>query len=188
MEKKYEILENDFITYKGRKLYRIKALRDITIVKEHWTVSEGDLGGYVEGYHNLSQKGSCWIFDDSKVYSNAKIEDNAIVKSVSEVYGNAVVKDDVIISQSEVYDNARIIGCTLISLSKIHGNASLGKIGEIPNLSVIDSDVRDNANVISSTVNMSEIYDNAKVNGEEGEDREVVYRSNISNNSIICHN
>ena len=50
--KKYELVgpPNEY------GLYRIRALRDI--VK---TIEKGDLGGLVEGEHNLSHEGDCWI-------------------------------------------------------------------------------------------------------------------------------
>lgn len=39
---KYELLKNNFIEYKGRKLYRIRALKSFSDIKC------GDIGGYVE--------------------------------------------------------------------------------------------------------------------------------------------
>lgn len=42
MNKKYELLKNDCINYKGRTLYRIKALKDFRNIKA------GELGGYIE--------------------------------------------------------------------------------------------------------------------------------------------
>jgi hypothetical protein len=53
--KKYELVEDDFIIHNGRKLYRIKALKKLK--KSHvfgsFIVQKGEIGGYVEGYHNL---------------------------------------------------------------------------------------------------------------------------------------
>ena len=63
-------------------LYRIKALRDFKDVRK------GDLGGFVQGYHNLSQEGNCWIYDSSRVSELAKIIDNAIVINNSIISGN----------------------------------------------------------------------------------------------------
>lgn len=50
---KYEILKDDKIEYKGKTLYRIKAL------EKQIGVNIGDKGGYIENYNNLSQKGKC---------------------------------------------------------------------------------------------------------------------------------
>lgn len=46
MERHYELLKDDFITVNGVALYRIKATKNSLHAKE------GDLGGYVQGYHN----------------------------------------------------------------------------------------------------------------------------------------
>ena len=53
---KYEILKKDeFIEFDGRKLYRIKALKDFHNVKE------GETGGYIESERNLSHEGDAWV-------------------------------------------------------------------------------------------------------------------------------
>ena len=81
---KYELTTN-FIKYKGKKLYQIKALKDFSSVKA------GDLGGYIEKESNLSQNGNCWAFDNAKVYDEAKIYGDAKVCGNAEVWGNAEV-------------------------------------------------------------------------------------------------
>lgn len=65
--KKFELTTK--ISFNGRTLYRIRALKNFRNVKK------GDLGGYVEKESNLSQTGDAWIYDD------AKVMDNAIVKN-----------------------------------------------------------------------------------------------------------
>lgn len=52
--KKY-ILTNHTCQVEGHTLYRIRALKDFAGVRA------GELGGYVEQEHNLSQYGNCWI-------------------------------------------------------------------------------------------------------------------------------
>ena len=131
--KKYEIVKSESIVYNGRTLYRIRALKDFwTAPKE--VIHKGDLGGYVESENNLSQKRSCWIYDDAKVCGNAKVSGNACV------YENAIVSDDADIRQyvrvhgnaricnkayifgdAVVCDNAEICGC-----AKIFGVAKIG--------------------------------------------------------------
>ncbi len=97
---KYELTEN-FIEYKGRKLYQIKALKDF------WKVEVGDLGGYIEKESNLSQEGDCWVcdeakvFGDAEVYGNAKIRDSALVYGEAKIYGNAMVSDYAVINGSD---------------------------------------------------------------------------------------
>lgn len=51
MDKKYELIET---YYTGR--YRIKALKDFQLVTGEM-VKKGDLGGRVDGEHNLSHEG-----------------------------------------------------------------------------------------------------------------------------------
>ena len=52
---KYEILKDEFIEFDGRKLYRIKALKDFHNVKE------GEFGGYIESERNLLHEGDAWV-------------------------------------------------------------------------------------------------------------------------------
>ena len=47
--KKYELLKEDTILYRGIRLYRVKALIDFSSVKA------GDLGGYIEKESNLDK-------------------------------------------------------------------------------------------------------------------------------------
>jgi hypothetical protein len=49
---KYILIKDNYSDF-----YRLKALKNFLDVKR------GDLGGYVEGYYNLSQSGDCWIYD-----------------------------------------------------------------------------------------------------------------------------
>jgi len=41
--------------------------------------SDGMLGGLVEGPHNLSQDGSCWIAPNAAVFGSARVTDDAVV-------------------------------------------------------------------------------------------------------------
>ena len=59
MEKKY-ILTDIKKEYGGYTLYRIKALKDFTLINGK-EIHKGDLGGWVESEDNLSQKGLCWL-------------------------------------------------------------------------------------------------------------------------------
>lgn len=71
--KKYIILEDEKLEDGFGWLYRIQAVKDFGDVKA------GDKGGWVSGYHNLSQQGNCWIYDDacacddSQVYGDANL-------------------------------------------------------------------------------------------------------------------
>ncbi|ENC4792902.1 hypothetical protein ABKM69_003538 [Escherichia coli] len=67
---KYEILWDEAQQVDDATLYRIRALRDIP----RHNVKAGDLGGYVEGEHNLDQNDDSWIRDGVCVFGNARIE------------------------------------------------------------------------------------------------------------------
>ena len=100
---KYELLKNNFIEYKGRKLYRIRALKSFSDIKC------GDIGGYVENEKNLSQNGNCWIYNNAKVYDDGRVFDNAIIKNNAEVFGNASVLDNAIIQDDAVCNDNSVI-------------------------------------------------------------------------------
>ena len=91
--KKYRLTENH-INIGNRILYQIEALKDFGDVKA------GDLGGHIESEKNLAQENSAWVYDDAKVYGNAKVCDDA------SIYGNARVCDDAeVYGDACVYDN-----------------------------------------------------------------------------------
>ena len=108
MGKKFK-LTKETINYKGHILHRIKALKDFGNVKK------GDLGGFVETKHNLSQEGSCWVYNNAKGYDNAQVYDNAEIYDYAEIYGNAEVYNN-----AEIYDYAEIYGN-----AKVYGNAKI---------------------------------------------------------------
>lgn len=74
--KKFE-LTSEFVTFLGKKLFRIKALISFR------NVEEGELGGYVEKEENLSNDGNAWVSGDAMVSGNARVCGNA------RVYGDA---------------------------------------------------------------------------------------------------
>ena len=125
IEMKYEVLKDEFIELNGRKLYRIKALKNFCHIEK------GEVGGYIESEQNLSQKGGAWVsgnawvsgdaqvyggarvYGDARVYGNAWVSDNARVYGDAWVYGNALVSDN-----AQVYGDARVYGDALV-----YGNA-----------------------------------------------------------------
>jgi len=122
---KYRILKNG----------RIKALRSFADVKK------GDIGGYVENYHNLGHEGNAWVSDNARVRDNAWIYQNARVFGDAEVFDNAKVFDNV-----HVFGNARVNDNAMVRHSAcIYGNAH----------------VYGNASICGDV----EVFDNAKVYG-----------------------
>ena len=103
--KKYELVKNEYIKFNGKKLYRIKALKDFG------NVEVGDIGGYIESENNLSHSNNCWIYGGAEVWGNAevfgdaKVWGNAEVWGDSKVFGNAEVWGD-----SKVFGNSKVCG------------------------------------------------------------------------------
>lgn len=94
---KYE-LTKETRKWCGVKLSRIRAIGDFGDVKK------GDLGGWIQRENNLSQSHeSAWVFDDAKIYGDARVYDNA------RVYGDA-----------QVFDNAWMCGVALVSKPPIN--------------------------------------------------------------------
>ncbi len=104
----------------GTLVFRIKSLIQIR------DIPPGTIGGYIEGEHNLSQEGDCWVGNEATVYDNAVVKDNAQVWSYATVSGNAVVKDNANISGSAlvchntvVKDNATVNGTSWVEGSAV---------------------------------------------------------------------
>ena len=72
--KKFE-LTSEFVTFLGKKLFRIKALVSFGDVKE------GELGGLVEKEENLDQSGNAWVSGDARVYGDAWVSGDARVQN-----------------------------------------------------------------------------------------------------------
>lgn len=166
MDRKYELLKNDYIIHEGRKLYRIRALRNLACV------NKGDVGGYIEKESNLSHEGNCWIFNNAKVYDNAEILDHAFVYDNAEVYNNAKIFDN-----AEIFDNAKVYGNVMIfDSSMIYGDAQV--YGDACIRGYVE--IFDNAKIHGNTL----IYEYANIYGNA----EVYGRANIYGNAEIYGN
>ena len=89
--KKYELIKESKTIFKGREVFRVKALKNFGNVKA------GDVGGWVCSCNNLSQEGDCWIYDDAKCLDNAKMHNN------SRMFNNSVMCDN-----AEMFNNSRM--------------------------------------------------------------------------------
>jgi hypothetical protein len=132
----------------NKVVYRIQATAPI----EEFGVGAGELGGWIEGEHNLSQDGLAWVAGEAIVMDQAVVTDDALVteqafidgmakiSGSARVYGEAQVSDAVIITGNArvgmevdlggrfyVYGNALIEGNLTSDLSiKVGGNAVIG--------------------------------------------------------------
>lgn len=113
-KKKYEIVKEYSRTMPdGTVLHRIRALKKLNNCQE---VKKGELGGWVEGYHNLSQEGDSWLYDESAAYQNARVFDDAVAFGNATLFGNARMFDTATAyHDSKVSGNARVGGCSYIN-------------------------------------------------------------------------
>ena len=105
---KYELTQ-EMRTFDGQTLYRIRALRNFSDVRA------GDLGGWVAGPNNLSQRGDCWVYDNASMSGNASMYDNASMSGSARMYDNASMS-----GSTRMYDNSRMSGNASMS-----GNACM---------------------------------------------------------------
>ena len=94
-------------THEGVTLHRIRAVRNVGD-----SVKTGDIGGWIEGEHNLSQRAdSAWIYNEAIVYGAALVCDSAVVSGSAYIYGSALVYESAEVSgQAWVFGSARIYG------------------------------------------------------------------------------
>ena len=113
MERKYELLEGETVDFYGKTLHRIRA------TESFGAVTEGEKGGFIEGYNNLD--GDAWVAGDAKVCDNAK------------VYGNAVVRDNaLVIANAKVCGSAMVCGSASVGGDAIvRGNATISNAADI---------------------------------------------------------
>jgi carbonic anhydrase/acetyltransferase-like protein (isoleucine patch superfamily) len=193
MDKKFE-LTDETIVFRGRTLYRIKALKDFGDVKK------GDLGGFVEKESNLSQEGNCWICDDAKVFDDATIYNNAEIYGNAHIYDDARVGDDaqvfsdaqvsgeaLIRGNAFVYGNAQVYGdVDIYGNARIYGNAEIYGNAQIFGRARVCGDVEifDTARVGDD----AEIFDSAKVFGNAAiyDDAQVFGRAQVYGKASVC--
>lgn len=165
---KYELTE-ETIKIDGHVLHRIKALKDFGMVRA------GQLGGFIESEKNLSQEGTCWVFDEAKVFGEAEILQSAEIYREARVYGEALVCGHAwvfqcvnIFGRAQVFGSAKIYGgAQIYDLAKVTGEAEVFGVSQI----------FENARVIEK----SQVCGNAQVCG----DALVCGRARILENAII---
>lgn len=178
---KYILLENDSLLVEGRRLYRIKALRDIEIPlkRNNYTkkIKKGALGGYIASYNNLSQEDNSWVYEGAMVYDNARVMNNSVVESVSIICGNAVVSSTVFTKSPRsphlgavIRDYAEVID------SYVGINTVIGGRATIYNT------------VICSSTNFLKIYENSKINNSNIRAKGDIYGNAEINQCVITGN
>ena len=124
---KYKIDAQDRILHNGVWLYRIVATRNIH--RHHQDpIPFGEKGGYVEHANNLSHRGECWIYDNAKVFGNARVTGEARIYDYAEISGNAWVRGN-----ATVWNLATVDGDALVA-----GGVSIKGHAHISEKAVID--------------------------------------------------
>ena len=174
-ENKKFILTNYSKEYDGHTLYRIRALKDFAGVRA------GELGGYVEQEHNLSQYGNCWITTDSAVFNLAYVGDNALVRN-SMMYGNAKALENSKVIYTTMYGNSIIKGTAISNNSYIYHKSLICGESRVSGHLAFDGIIKDKVFINSPSVKITgnnielsgdaqlsdqvEIEENAKVGGK----------------------
>lgn len=110
--KKYLLITSDVKVFRGKPHYRIKALTDIP----QYGVVFGDLGGWVQGEHNLSHGGDCWVTEDAVVSDKAIVTGNAYISGQAKVLDSARVTHSARVSgRALVGEKARVSGWAYIA-------------------------------------------------------------------------
>lgn len=179
-DKKYRLLDLPLThpTIRGKRYYRIKALKDFGNVKA------GDIGGFVTSEANLSQEGNCWIYDDASVLENAQVYGDASIRGYACVSGNAKVCECADVKgKAKVYENAKVKGSAIIKDdARVHGNC------EIDGKAVISGSAKIAGKVI--VCSCAKVYGNSIINGSaiiSGEKTRVHGKSFISGDSKIAN-
>lgn len=132
MRKHFELTE-ETRNVEGRIVYRVRALVDLP----HHNVKAGDLGGFVEGEHNLRDE--AWVADNATVCDNAALhrrsraENHALVMGDASAWGSALIKDHAAVCDfalvnrdATVSDHARVSEfARVLWEAKVEGHAAL---------------------------------------------------------------
>lgn len=156
--KKYTLIKSD-----RPGLFRIVALKDIS-----YFVRKGDIGGYVESEKNLSQEGTCWIFDNAVVCNSAVVKEHARIRDNAYIYSNAVIQ-----GATYVGDNAHIGDAAIVGGKPTYWNADIRGNAHICGNVIVDTgDVRiaDNAHITGSVL----IKGNVRIGSESKIDGYVI--------------
>lgn len=117
---KYEITEAAHPKYPW--LHRIRALRDV-----NEKIPKGSMGGYVQSEKNLSQEGTCWIYDQAVCCEEAVVEQeaglydgtmargSALVTGDAVMYDRAVADGNCCIRSGEIKEDVRVSGYAMIT-------------------------------------------------------------------------
>ena len=147
----------------GTVLHRVVATTTFKVACG-MTITEGDVGGWIENESNLSD--DAWVIGDAMIYGDALVYDDALVYGDAQIYGDAQVS-----CNAEVYGNTRV-----------YGNAQVYGDAEVSDHAQVSGDARVFGYAwVSGDVQVSgdaKVSDSAKVYGN----------AQVSGNAQICGN
>ena len=120
-QKKYEITEITHPKYPW--LHRIRARCQV-----NEQVGPGALGGYVQTEDNLSQDGTCWIYDQAICCEEAVVEDDGRMFDGAVARGSALISGDARMFERAVAEgNSRFFSGELKEDARLSGNAVVNR-------------------------------------------------------------
>jgi hypothetical protein len=125
-------------------------------------LSDGRIGGWVEGEHNLVQNSKAWIEANAIVCGKAVVTDCALVEGDAYIHGSARIYERAVVKdKARVGDNAHILGYSVVS-----GKSRVWSDGDICGSSeIIDSDIHTKGSVRNSKITDAFVRSNAWLNG-----------------------
>ena len=120
-QKKYEITEITHPKYPW--LHRIRARCQV-----NEQVGPGALGGYVQTEDNLSQDGTCWIYDQAICCEEAVVEDDGRMLDGAVARGSALISGDARMFERAVAEgNSSFFSGELKEDARLSGNAVVNR-------------------------------------------------------------
>lgn len=120
-QKKYEITEITHPKYPW--LHRIRARCQV-----NEQVGPGALGGYVQTEDNLSQDGTCWIYDQAICCEEAVVEDDGRMFDGAVAQGSALISGDARMFERAVAEgNSSFFSGELKEDARLSGNAVVNR-------------------------------------------------------------
>ena len=120
-QKKYEITEITHPKYPW--LHRIRARCQV-----NEQVGPGALGGYVQTEDNLSQDGTCWIYDQAICCEEAVVEDDGRMFDGAVARGSALISGDARMFERTVAEgNSSFFSGELKEDARLSGNAVVNR-------------------------------------------------------------
>lgn len=125
MEKKYRIPYDNYVDYKGIRLFQIEALK--SFYSGSRLIEKGQRGGYIEAQACLPQYDNSWIDNGAFALNGALICDNAYVGDTCIIDGATVCGDAVVTENVVLQDGIRVDGAWLSGTFKLSGNLVIHK-------------------------------------------------------------